>query len=204
MNLNSINDLFVFNFPTEFVPESIEKKYKPLLENYKKPYPDILSYLNSAVKDINFPGMNFPKVSQKKYYGKERNFRGATSPYDVYAKDINITFKSVDSNINYFIIQDCLLWHYINGKTFIDFITVTTLDKNRREVFKLVFSEIIPASLSDMRLGYQQKDGEQKEFTATMTYNFLDVEFIPHFEEDGGVGGDIIDDYSNQIDKNKL
>ena len=204
MNLNSVNDLFIFNFPTDFVSASIEEKYKVILENYGKPYPDVLSYINSTIKDVNFPGMNFPKVAQKKYYGKERNFRGATSPYDLYTKDINITFKSVDFNIIYFIIQDCLLNLYMRKEAFLDNVVITTLDKNRRELFKLYFSEMIPASLSDMRMGYQLKDGEMKEFTVTMTYNFLDIEFVPHFESDGGASGDLIDDYSNQIDKNKI
>jgi hypothetical protein len=41
-SLNSTNDAFIFNLPTDFVPKSIEEKYKIFLKNLQLPYASLI------------------------------------------------------------------------------------------------------------------------------------------------------------------
>ena len=202
VNQNSQNDLFIFNFPSDFVPDELEERYKIHLKNLHKPYGTVLDYINSNIKDVNLPAMTFPTTEQTKFYGKKRDFRGSISPYDVYTRDITVSMSSVDFHISYFIMQDILLYHFIkNGKPFLDDFLLIILDEERREQFRIKFNEIIPTGLSDMRLAYNDKGVDEQVYTVSFRYNFVDTEYIPKYAL-GNPSGEIIENYSDQIMKN--
>lgn len=202
INQNSQNDLFIFNFPMDFVPKELEDKYNIHLKNFHKPFATVLDYTNSNIKDINLPAMTFPTVTQKKYYGKERDFRGSKSPYDLYNRDLTVTVQSVDFHISYIMMQDILLYHYIkNGKPFLEDFKVTVLDEERREQYRIVFREVVPTGLSDLRLAYPEKSADEQVYTVSFKYNFIDIEYIPRYA-DGSASGELIEEYSDQIMKN--
>lgn len=202
MNQSSNQDLFIFNFPTTFVPKQIEDRYKIFLENYHKPYETVIDYVNSNVLDIGMPGLTFTSLAQTKLYGKERAFRAATSPYDAYQKDLSITIKDVDFHVSYFILQDVMLYHYMKnrkkGSPFIEDFIVTILDEKRRELYKLHFQELVPISQSDFRLAYQNKQENLQTFTLSFHYNNLDIEFIPRYA-DNGSSEEIIEHYYDRL-----
>jgi hypothetical protein len=189
MNHNTKSDKFIFNFPTEFVPEEINDKYMIFLDNTHKNYDNVLDYLNSTIFDITIPGMTLPTVEQTKMYGKKRNFRGATSPYDLHSPELNVNLKNSDFLMAYMIIK----------KTpFLSQFTVTTLDDEDREMFKLFFKELTATSQSDTRLGYQLKEENTETYTVSFMYNFFDIEFIPRYDE-GGATGELLEEYYDRI-----
>ena len=202
MNHNTNQDQFIFNFPTTFIQEELENKYKIGLENLHKPYNTVIDYTNSNIMNINMPGITFPVVEQTKIYGKQRKFRGAQSPYDVYQKELHISMKNVDFNMSYFILQDAMMNHYIKnrkkGSPFIDDFTVTILDEERRELYKLYFKELIPMSMSDFQLAYFDKDEKMTQYTVSFYYNKLDIEWLPHYA-DSGNDGEIIEEYTDRM-----
>lgn len=209
--LNSNKDLFVFNMPTDFIPDELEERYKILIKNYHLPFMTIVDYINSTILDINLPSISQTPVVQSKMYGKQRSFRSGISPYDLYNKEISINMQDIDHGIPATIVHDAWLHHYIkNGKPFVEPFVVTRLDEERRELFKYVFSEIIPISFSDIRLGYQEKDDSSQTNTLTCKFNKVDIEFIPRYESDGDSGKLIenyfdrliINDPNNNIDQN--
>lgn len=202
IGLTSNGDNFIFNLPTDFIPKSLEDRYKIHLKNYRKPYASVLDYINSSIKDINLPGMNAPTVEQTEFYSKKRTFRGSASPYDIYTRDFNITFKSVDFHVNYFIIADAFHYHYAKtGKPFIEPFTVIVVDFERREQYRIYVKEVIIKSLSDLRLANNDKGVEEKDFTLSLTFNYIDIEYMPKYGE-GIVDGTLIENYSNQLKKN--
>lgn len=202
MNQNANQDLFIFNFPPNFIPKEIEDRYKIFLENYHKPYASILDYINSNIMNIGMPGLSFPVVSQTKMYGKDRKFRGGGSPYDAYQKDLNITVKNVDFHVSYFILQDVMLYHYINnrkkGSPFIEDFYVIILDEERRELYKLYFQELIPLAQSDFTLAYPNKEDSLQQFNVSFNYNKLDIEWIPRYAE-GSTSEEIIEEYYDRL-----
>ena len=202
MNHNSKQDLFIYNFPTNFVPKTMEDKYGVNLVNMHKPYASILDYLNSNILDINMPGLTFPTVEQTKPYGKVRKFRGSISPYDVYQKELNITMKFADFHFSYFVAQEAMMNSYIRNRKkespFIDDFVVTILDEEKRELFKMYFQELTPNSQSDFRLSYANKAESFETFTLSFFYNKLDIEWIPRFD-DGSADGELIDDFYDDL-----
>lgn len=199
MNQNSNLDLFILNFSSDFVPKEIEDKYRIVLDMYKKPYPTILDYVNSAIKDVSLSGLSYTPVSQKKLYGKEINYRASVSPYDVYQRELNINIKNVDFGIMWRIYMDLFLYHYIkNGKPYVGDIYLTTLDEERRELFVDKYSQVLFTNMSEMRYGYQEKNADVQTFSITLKYNYLDIEFKPKYVE-GSIGGDLIENYSDII-----
>lgn len=192
------SDNFIFNFPSSFVPKQIEEHYKIHLRNFHKPYPTVCEYINSTIKDITVPSLSFPTVSQRNPYGKEIVYRGAISPYDLYSREFNISMKKADYGVPYFIMQDILLYHYINIESpYIDPFTITILDEERRELFKIYLKELVPLGQSDTRLGYNLKSFNEEVYTVSFKFNFIDIEYIPH--EAYNNSEDVIEEYSKRI-----
>jgi len=199
MHHNSKSDKFIFNLPSDFIPKEFETKYMDRLEDMKKPYNTVLDYINSTILDINMPGIVFPSVKQTKIYGKERYFRGGTSPYDSYTRELNITMKNVDFYTSYMIVHDAMLNHYIkNGKPYVDDFTIILINDEDRELFRIVFKELLPISQSDFRLGYQIKDENTETYTLNFKFNRVDIEYVPKID-DMTADGEIIEEYYDRL-----
>ncbi len=202
MNPNSQNDNFIFNFPSDFVPDYIEEKYKIHLKNFRKPFASVWDYVNSNIKDVTLPGITIPSVVQKKMYGKERNMRSAKSPYDLSSREFTITLRNTDFHIFYYILKDILYYHYSkNGKPFIDDFTVTIVDNQRREHLKVYLKEVLFLNISDLRLANQEKNVDEQEVVLSFLYNFEDIEYIPKWNS-GSPVGEILDEYSSVLLRN--
>lgn len=202
MNNPLVSDLYIFNFPEDFVPDEIEERYKLHLKNYRKPYSSILDYINSNIKNITLPAMSFPTVNQKQMYGKERTYRSSIPPNDVFQREFNVIIGLVDFYVNYFILQDILLYHFMkNRKPFIDWFSILILDEERNEIFKIYLKEIVNTGLSDITLGYDMKQVDEKTVTISFKYNFIDIEYIPKITNTSN-DSEIIEKYSDIIIKN--
>jgi hypothetical protein len=150
--------------------------------------------------------MSFPVVSQNRMYGKKIEHRGSVSPYDLYARDFNMTIKSVDSNMNYFIFMDCLMYHYIKaGKPYISDFTVIMLDApTKTETYRIYLKEILTKSFSDLRLSNSQgNEQDEKDVTISFSCNSIDIEFIPAYGTDIG-DSELIDNYYDHLNRNDL
>ena len=199
MNPNSFIDNFIFNFPSNFVPKEIEDRWKIILKNYRKPFPTVLDYVNSNIKDISLPAMQIPDVKQTKIYGKERNFRSGVSPYDISSREFNITMKNSDFNLFYFLLKDILYYHFIkNNQPFIGDFTISVIDFERREFMKIYLKEILFLGLSDIRFANNEKDVKEQEIELSFKYNYEDIEFMAEYSEIPTTG-DLLDSYSNII-----
>ena len=78
-------------------------------------YENIIDYLNSTIKSVSFPGISFDLPKQVLMRGKERNFKPAKNVQDIVTtRDITITFRSVDSDLNYWLMFDLVTKHYLD------------------------------------------------------------------------------------------
>jgi hypothetical protein len=177
--LNSYSNQFIFSLPTTFVPQDIEKKYKGLLERIRSPYMSVIDYINSAIVSINFPGLTFETSEQTGWKGKKVNYRGAKTPYDGYNRSVNITFKSVNNQNIYFIVQECIMWHYINTNDhFADPLMIIVLDKHREEVYRITFTDILFTGISETNFEFKDVAQDLSTFTVPVVFNFLDISYI--------------------------
>ena len=179
MRLTSQGSQFVFNLPSDFLPPEIIQTYKPVLEKNWIQYDNVIDYLNSTIKGIDFPSIRFDTPSQTLIRGKQRMYKPATNVQDIVDHDLNVTFASVDSHLNYFLMYDIISKHYLDvDNLFVNPFSMTALDIHRDGIYKINFFEIIVKNLSSNRFDYSQQKVTAPEFTMTFHFNFYDIEFL--------------------------
>jgi hypothetical protein len=184
IGLNPQKNQFVYQLPTDFVPADIEAKYKDFIVRNQSIYNSVLDYLNGAILGVDIPAMTFPTAEQNARYGKKITFRGGTAPYDTFSRDFKIRFKAIDNFMNYFILQDIMMYHYINiNAIFINPFMIEILDKNRDVQFRYVLREVTVTGLVGKDLGYEKTDQEFDSFDLSFVVNFVDWEYVANKKE---------------------
>lgn len=180
MRLNSQSSQFIFNLPGDFLKPEIINTYQPVLEKNWIQYENVIDYLNSTIKSVNFPGISFDMPKQILMRGKERQFKPAKNVQDITTThDLTITFRSVDADLNYWLMFDLLSKHYLDVEnSFVNPFTITCVDIHRDALYVIRFYEIILKSLSENTFNYSQQKIAAKDFTMAFHFNFYDIEFI--------------------------
>ena len=180
MRLSSQASQFIFNLPSDFLPPETIDSYSPILEKNWIQYEDVIAYLNSTIKSVNFPGIGFDMPKQITMRGKERQFKPAKNIQDITTThDLTVTFRSVDSDLNYWLMFDIISKHYLDVEnSFVSPFTITCVDIHRDGIYVIRFYEIILKSLSENNFNYSQQKVSSKEFTMTFHFNFYDIEFL--------------------------
>lgn len=180
MLLNSQNSQFVFQFPQTFVPEKMNARYVQLLEKNWIPYENVVDYLNSTIKGIDFGGITITTSERVEFKSKKRNYRPSVNFYDVIStNDISIEIRRADADINYWMLHNIIKNYYANPmQQYAQPFYMSVLDVNRDEIYRIVFREILLTELSPISLNFSQQTVEQKTFTLTFSFNWYDVEFM--------------------------
>lgn len=180
MRLSSQASQFIFNLPQAFLKPEIIDTYKPILEKNWVQYENVIDYLNSTIKGVNFPGISFDLVKRIEVRGKERYLKPAKNIQDIpTTHDLTVTFRSVDSDLNYWLMFDIISKHYLDvDNAFLEPFTISCVDIHRDAIYVIRFYEIILKSLSDNTFNYSQQKVNAKEFTITFHFNFYDIEFL--------------------------
>lgn len=186
MRLSSQSSQFIYNLPESFIPNEIIETYKPILEKNWIQYENIIHYLNSTIKSVNFPGISFDLPKQIMMRGKTREFKPSINVQDILTnRQLTVIFRSVDSDLNYWLMFDIINKHYLDVENqFLHPFTITTVDVHRDSIYVIKFYEIILKSLSENNFNYSsQKISSSKDFTLTFNFNFYDIEFVLNKEK---------------------
>ena len=180
MRLSSQNSQFIFNLSSDFVKPETLNTYQPILEKNWVQYENVIDYLNSTIKSVNFPGISFDMPKQIMMRGKERQYKPAKNVQDITTThELTITFRSVDADLNYWLMFDILSKHYLDtDNQYLKPFTITCVDIHRDAIYVIRFYEIILKSLSDNNFNYSQQKVSPKDFTITVHFNFYDIEFL--------------------------
>jgi hypothetical protein len=180
MRLSSQSSQFIFNLPQSFLKAEIISTYQPILEKNWVQYENVIDYLNSTIKGVNFPGISFDLVKRIEVRGKERFLKPAKNIQDITTShDLTVTFRSVDSDLNYWLMFDIISKHYLDtDNAFLEPFTITCVDIHRDAIYVIRFYELILKGLSDNNFNYSINKVNAKEFTATFHFNFYDIEFL--------------------------
>ena len=180
MRLSSQGSQFIFNLPSNFIKQEIIDTYSPILEKNWIQYENVIDYINSTIKSVNFPGVGIDMPKQTNMRGKERQFKPAKNVQDITSThDLTVTFRSVDSDLNYWLTFDILTKHYLDVEnSFVNPFTITCVDIHRDAIYIIRFYEIILKGLSDNTFSYSQQKVNAKEFTMNFHFNFYDIEFL--------------------------
>ena len=176
MRLNSSNNKFIFNFPIDFIEPRLYEQLQNVMDKNFIPYETILEYINSTIKEIVFPSLSFENVTQTFKRGKQIAYKNSKNINDNFTNEIDISFRSVDSNMNYFILLQILTDFYLdNDKVNIPNFSIDILDKVGDKIYTILFKEVLLKSIGENRMGYQMYDLSEKLFSVTFAYNFIDV-----------------------------
>jgi hypothetical protein len=179
MRLSSQASQFIFNLPSTFLKPEILQTYTPILEKNWVQYENVIDYLNSTIKGVNFPGVSFEMNKQIMTRGKERNFKPAKNVQDILGHELTISFRSVDSDLNYWLLFDILSKHYLDtDNSFVDPFTITCVDMHRDAIYNIRFYEMIIKGLAGNQFNYAQQKVSAKDFDLTVHFNFYDIEFL--------------------------
>jgi hypothetical protein len=180
MRLSSQGSQFIFNLPSDFIKQEVIETYTPILEKNWVQYENVIDYINSTIKSVNFPGVGFDMPKQTNMRGKERQFKPAKNVQDITSThDLTVTFRSVDSDLNYWLVFDILTKHYLDvDNAWVNPFTITCVDIHRDAIYVIRFYEIILKGLSDNTFNYSQQKVNSKEFTMNFHFNFYDIEFL--------------------------
>jgi len=180
MRLSSQNSQFIFNLPSDFLPQEIINTYTPILKKNWIQYENVIEYLNSTIKSINYPGLTVETPQQNLIRGKVRAYKPSKNVQDILAtKDLQVVFRSVDADLNYWIFYDIFIKHYLDvGNIYVNPLTITAVDIWRDGIYKIKFFEIMLVNLSENTFDYSKQQVNAKEFTLTFRFNFTDVEFL--------------------------
>jgi len=180
MRLSSQGSQFIFNLPSDFLPQEIINTYSPILEKNWIQYENVIDYLNSTIKSVNYPGLSIQTPEQTLIRGKKRAYKPSTNIQDILAShDLAVVFRSVDADLNYWLAYDLFSKHYLDVENlYINPFIITAVDILRDAIYRIKFMELIAISLSDNTFDYSQQKTNAKEFTVTFKFNFTDVEFL--------------------------
>ncbi|NBP58023.1 hypothetical protein EBU71_16090 [bacterium] len=180
MRLSSQSSQFQFNLPSDFLPQEILSTYTPILEKNWVQYENVLDYLNSTIKSVNFPGISIATPEQRLIRGKIRAYKPATNVQDILSShELSVKFRSVDADLNYWLVYDIVSKHYLDVlNLYINPFILTALDIWRDAIYRIRFYELIAMSLGEITFDYSQQKTNAKEFTLTFKFNFTDVEFL--------------------------
>ena len=178
MRINSQNNQFIFNLPQGIITKDVEDKFQILLDKNFIPYNDVIDYINSTIKSISFPGVSYGVVEQKRYHGKNTKFREAGNVNDKFGGELDVTFRSVDSHLNYFIILEiCNRFYLQDDENVIQPITIDIIDKDGDLIYTVVLRDVLLTSLSELDLSYSSSDFTEHTFSLQFTYNYIDIEW---------------------------
>lgn len=176
MRINSANNQFLFNFPTDFLSKEVEERLQRYMDKNWIPYTNPMAYINSSIKEIVFPSISYEGSEQTIMKGKKVEYKPATNIHDTYSPTLDITLRSVDSHANYFMMQQIFAEYYNNTRKYnLPWIQLYILDKDGDFLYSVNFRSALLKSLSEVRMMYQGMDVSEQTFTITFKFLFLDI-----------------------------
>ena len=176
MRLYAQNNQFIFQFPIDFVPTDLYTKFQKVLDNNNMPYDNVLDYINATIKEVVFPNISMDAAQQTFWKGKKIEWKETGNVFDKFQNELDITFRSVDSHMNYFMLMEILMNFYLNNRErYIPYFALQIIDKHGDLIYTTLFKDIILKTLSELRMSYQSQDVSEKTFSITFRYNWLDI-----------------------------
>lgn len=176
MRLSSQNNQFIFNLPTDLLSEQLEAEYQKIIDKNFVQYLTPIDFINSTIIGITFPAMSFENAEQILKRGKKIGWKDARNVRDNFTSELDITMRSVDSQINYFMMMRSFVFYSEDTKNhYLSDFALKVIDYNGDLIYTVIFREVLLKSLSELRLEYNSNDFQHKTFTMTFRYNFLDI-----------------------------
>ena len=174
MILNSRNNLFNFKFPRTFIPKEVADKYRVYLNRMPgNLMTEPIDFINYSIQGISIPGINFDPIEQAPNDGTITYHRGAQPIQNTIERQFTVEMQLLDGYINYWILQDTLLYYYSREKRepFMNDLKLQILDAEGIHVMSAVFEKPIMNSITELDLNMSSNIAEFNTFTLNFYYN---------------------------------
>ena len=177
--LPRLNSEFIYNLPSDFIPNEVLADYDGLIDYLGLPYSNILDFLNHTIKSISFPGFSVDPNNQIIMRGKYIGYKPSKPVQDlITTREINIVFNTTTGSLNYLILLDLFQKHYLDTeKLYVEPITVSSLDPYRNSIYTIKYYQVILLSLSETTFDYSVQKVNPSEFILTFAFNFMELDF---------------------------
>ena len=181
MILNSQYSNFLVNLPLDFFPSNIVEKYTKFLKATPLPFKDLQSYINWTIQSISWAEIQ-PVIAEQSDRRDIKPFKGGFEAFQYTTREFDITFKTTESYLNYFILQDILLdfWEQDGSsekyEVYKPDITLHLLDNKGNMLLAYKFHDIVFSGISALELSYAQNVPEFKTFNCTFAYRRFEIE----------------------------
>ena len=164
MILSARNNQFKFDFPRNFIPEPIAKKYKPFLNRIpggliKEP----IDYWNYGIQSLNLPGPSF---------------RSSLPKQQLFDKSLTVTMQAFDGYVNYWMAVEMFDYYYkLSGKHpyLPEGVGVQMLDADGTVFVTIQLKDMFISNIGALDLNFSSNTIEFQTFDIEFSYNVLDV-----------------------------
>lgn len=172
------NSDFDFRLPRKFIPEEVAQKYRPYLE--RKPgalLPEPIDYVNYAIQSLSVPGVSYDPINQSDNPGTTRYYRSNQPVQNTIERNFTVNMQFLDGFINYFIMQDTLLYYYArsNEQKFVDNLNIKMHDRQGYSTVYYNFMQPVFTSISELELNFNNNVVDFSTFEIGFYYNQMNI-----------------------------
>lgn len=179
MIINARSSNFMFVFPKGFWSEKISQKWMPYIKrNPILPYDSLDTFMSSTIQSVTFPTINIEQVQQIRTLGKQQEYTSAKPVKDLITREMSVTFRLIDGNVNYLIFVDNL-YEYLDFKSemlYQEDLMLRFLDQEGHIVSTSKYKGVYPKSVSEVSLSYSSNDPTFQTFSAS--FGFFEQQFL--------------------------
>lgn len=178
MLLNARDNLFEFNFPRNFIPEHIAKKYKPYLTRIPgNLIEEPVDFINYTIQAINVPGFGYDPVEQTRRGGRKIQYRDSKPETELSQKELIVQFQLVDGYINYWMLLETLKYYYDmdTEEPFCENLNLRMTDGEGNALVTARLIAVLMRQIDDLDMSFASNVAEFRTFNVTFAYNFLDI-----------------------------
>jgi hypothetical protein len=181
MIINSRSSNFLFTFPKGFFSESIVCKYKPYVFRNFLPYDTLENFMAAQIQSVTFPTISMEPVQQTRLLGKKQEYKNSVPIADLFTRDLQITFKTLDGYINYWIFLENALEYlsFENKQLYFDDLQMRFLDQEGHVVITTQYKGTYFKGMTEVTCSYSDNNPDFKTFTASFGFFKMDI-FVDH------------------------
>lgn len=204
LSLSPRADLFVFNFPKDFLPKEVEEKYSKILNRNKAVITTPIDYLNESIQSVSFPGMSellaeqsMHSVEHPENHNSQKGIPGkrvsiepnrtnmSYSPASVLSQlsnEFSVTLRRNQGLYNYFMLYETIFHKALKEYAFPtkddDLFTIDILDETGTIISRLKLYQPRIDGIDGLEFSYNKLERQSETFDIKFKFNNIDFDIL--------------------------
>lgn len=194
-------DLFRFEIPKDYIPDTIRNRYDDLLSKKQGVITNSIDYLNESIQGVNIPGMSDlvheqPQVSHNSIERSEvglgrinieashvNSTYSSENPLSRINKEIIVKFRLNQGLYNYLMMYETIMYKYVRSQeeaiheSSHDVFALSLLSDDGLPTARILFYQPKISGIDGLEFSYNKIDREFETFDLTFVYNNVDFLF---------------------------